>query len=235
MNYAYNGEGARLKQIVNSAVTTYTQDLAAPLPVVLQSKTGANTMQYVYALGTRPLAQYGGAWEYLLADALGSARQIADANGNVTLAESYQPYGSVLKSTGTASSIFAYAGEETDIYIKLFFAIWLSPLRASNFWHIVHKSLPSDLDCAPATHLHCTAGGCVRCTCRQLALGCSFGVAQRAFEVYELTCCRLHQRGDVDYQPFTFSRQKTRNVPSCSMALRPSSPHHRRHCPPACE
>jgi RHS repeat-associated protein len=107
-----------------------------PLPVVLQSKTGANAMQYVYALGTRPLAQNSGAWEYLLADArpcptlqrsvggplgVGSVRQIAAANGNVTLAESYEPYGSVLMSSGTASSIFAYAGEQIDTYIKLLF------------------------------------------------------------------------------------------------------------------
>jgi RHS repeat-associated protein len=71
-------------------------------------------MNYVYALGTRPLAQNGGAWEYLLADALGSVRQIVDEDGNVTLAESYEPYGSVLSSNGTASSIFAYAGEQVD-------------------------------------------------------------------------------------------------------------------------
>jgi hypothetical protein len=34
-------------------------------------------MQYLYALGTRPLAavRNGGAWEYLLPDALGSVRQ----------------------------------------------------------------------------------------------------------------------------------------------------------------
>ena len=72
-------------------------------------------------LSTRPLAQYGGTWEYLLADALGSVRQIVDANGNVTLAESYEPYGSVLSSNGTASSIFGYAGEQIDTYIKLLF------------------------------------------------------------------------------------------------------------------
>ena len=70
---------------------------------MLQSKTGANATKYVYALGTRPLAQYGTTWEYLLADALGSVRQIVDADGNVTLAESYEPYGSVLSSTGTVA------------------------------------------------------------------------------------------------------------------------------------
>ena len=103
-----------MRQIIAGVLTTYTQDLAAPLPVVLQSKTGANVTQYVYALGTRPLAQYGTTREYLLADALGSVRQIVDGSGNITLAESYEPYGSVLSSNGTASSIFGYSGEQID-------------------------------------------------------------------------------------------------------------------------
>jgi hypothetical protein len=47
-------------------------------------------------------------------DTLGSVRQIADVNGNVTLAKSYVLYGSVLASAGTASSIFGYAGEQID-------------------------------------------------------------------------------------------------------------------------
>jgi YD repeat-containing protein len=110
--FNYNGDGARLRQVIAGVPTTYTQDLAAPLPVVLQSQAGESVMQYVYALGTLPLAQYGSSWEYLLADALGSVRQIVDADGNVTLAESYEPYGSVLSSNGTASSIFGYSGEQ---------------------------------------------------------------------------------------------------------------------------
>jgi YD repeat-containing protein len=117
--FNYNGDGARLRQVIAGVPTTYTQDLVAPLPVVLQSQAGESTIQYVYALGTRPLAQYGSVWEYLLADALGSVRQIVDGDGNVTLAESYEPYGSVLSSNGTASSIFGYAGEQIDTYIKL--------------------------------------------------------------------------------------------------------------------
>jgi YD repeat-containing protein len=39
--YAYNGDGARLKQTLAGTVTTYTQNLVAPLPVVLQAKTGS--------------------------------------------------------------------------------------------------------------------------------------------------------------------------------------------------
>jgi hypothetical protein len=77
----------------------------------VQAKTGTTTTPYLYGLGTRPLAQYtSGSAEYLLPDALGSVRQVVDANGNVTLAKSYEPYGTVLTSTGTASSIFGHLG-----------------------------------------------------------------------------------------------------------------------------
>ena len=72
-----------------------------------------DTTQYVYALGTRPLAQYGGAWEYLLADALGSVRQIVDGNGNVTWPNRMSRMAAVLTSTGTASSIFGYSGSNS--------------------------------------------------------------------------------------------------------------------------
>jgi len=37
-----------LKQIIARVPTTYTQDYAAPLPVVLQSKTDATTTQFAY-------------------------------------------------------------------------------------------------------------------------------------------------------------------------------------------
>jgi RHS repeat-associated protein len=119
--FNYNGDGARLKQVVAGVPTTYTQDLAAPLPVVLQAKTGVTTTKYAYSLGTRPIAQNTTAWEYLLPDALGSVRQIADSSGNVTLAKSYEPYGTVLTSTGTATSIFGFSGEQVDSYTGLIY------------------------------------------------------------------------------------------------------------------
>jgi RHS repeat-associated protein len=120
--FNYNGDGMRLKQVVAGVPTTYTQDLAAPLPVVLQAKTGTTATQYLFSLGTRPVAQYtSSAWQYLLADALGSVRQIVDASGNILLSESYEPYGKLLSSSGSGSSIFGYAGEQANYYIKLQF------------------------------------------------------------------------------------------------------------------
>ena len=52
---------------------------------ILQAPSRSTTTTYLYSMATRPVAQNGGAWEYLLADALGSVRQIVDANSNVTV------------------------------------------------------------------------------------------------------------------------------------------------------
>ena len=120
-NATYNSDGTRLKQIVNSVPTTYTQDLAAPLPVVLQAKTDTTTTLYLFDMGTRPLAEYNSAWEYLLPDALGSVRQLVDGNGNATLSESYEPYGSLLSSQGSTTSVFGFTGEQIDSYTELLF------------------------------------------------------------------------------------------------------------------
>ena len=112
--FNYNGDGVRLKQTVAGVVTTYTQDVAAPLPVVLQSRTGVTTTKYLYSVGTRPLAQNSTTWEYLLPDALGSVRQITNASGYIVLTKDYEPYGSVLNSSGSAASTYGFTGEERD-------------------------------------------------------------------------------------------------------------------------
>jgi RHS repeat-associated protein len=124
--YAYNGDGARLRQTISSieiagTVTTYTQDLAAPLPVVLQSRSGMTTTRYLYNVGTQPLAQSVAAWEYLLPDALGSVRQIANASGNIIRTQDYEPYGSPMNGSGSGQSVYGFTGEERDSYSKLVF------------------------------------------------------------------------------------------------------------------
>ncbi len=53
--------------------------------------------------------------DYFLADALGSVRQLTDAQGAVTLAKSYQPYGETLTSAGNGTSPFAFTGEQVDV------------------------------------------------------------------------------------------------------------------------
>ena len=113
-NAAYNGDGARLRQIANGVPTTYTLDLAAPLVTALTERTGATTKQYLYGLGDSPMAVYTGtAWTYLSGrDGLNSVRQETDVSGNVTSVRSFDPYGVPLDGNG--GSPFGYTGEQTD-------------------------------------------------------------------------------------------------------------------------
>ena len=115
--FRYNGLGDRLRQTVNGVVTTYTLDLNADLTQVLAD--GTNT--YLYGNG-RVAQQNVTSTDYFLGDALGSVRQLANASGSVTLARSYEPYGSVLSSAGSGTTIYNFTGEIRDatnlIYLR---------------------------------------------------------------------------------------------------------------------
>ena len=52
--------------------------------------------------------------DYFLGDALGSVRQTADESQTVKLAKSYDPYGNVITSAGSGTSIYGYTGEQGD-------------------------------------------------------------------------------------------------------------------------
>jgi hypothetical protein len=67
-----------------------------------------------YLYGNSHIAQYdtSGA-QYFLGDALGSVRQLMHANGELLLAQSYEPYGDVLASVGEGTSSYGYAAEMT--------------------------------------------------------------------------------------------------------------------------
>jgi RHS repeat-associated protein len=117
---SYNGEGARLKQIANGAPTTYTLDLAAPLVQVLVAEDSSGDTRYLYGV-TRIGEQQSAGWLYHLTDALGSVRQLADDSSNVLLARGYTPYGEPLWLNGTASSRYAFTGEDYDPTVGLVF------------------------------------------------------------------------------------------------------------------
>ncbi len=124
-SFEYNGQGDRVAQTVNNLTTHYTLDLAGGLTQVLAD--GPHT--YLYGAGR--IAQYSAtATEYFLGDALGSVRQLADGNGEVALAKSYQPFGETLSSAGDGESAFAFTGEAVDstglVYLR---ARYLDPAQ----------------------------------------------------------------------------------------------------------
>jgi RHS repeat-associated protein len=106
--FTYNGLGDRLSQTANGAITQYSLDIASGLTQVLAD--GTNT--YLYGLGR--IAQQSATTAYFHGDALGSVRQMTDANGEVVLANAYHPYGESLSSAGEAETSYGFTGEWRD-------------------------------------------------------------------------------------------------------------------------
>ena len=104
--YAYSGLGNRLKQIADGVTTDYTLDINAGLTQVLQD----NTNKYVY--GNTRISQIAETQTgYFLPDALGSMRQMTDPSADLTLAQTYDPYGNVVSSSGVGETVYGYTGE----------------------------------------------------------------------------------------------------------------------------
>lgn len=159
--YAYNG----LNDRVSVAGVAQRLDLNAGLTQVLAD--GTNT--YLYGVG-RLGEQQGVAWQYHLADGLGSVRQLANVSGVVSAAKSYEPYGKVLSTAGSARSAYGYTGEQQDgslVYLRaryyqaetMRFASrdrWAGDParpRSYNRWGYVYSNVvnwtdPSGLDCS---------------------------------------------------------------------------------------
>jgi len=108
-SYTYNGLGDRVSQTAGGVTTYYILDLNAGLTQVLADGT------YTYLYGNERIAQYGaGGPEYFLGDALGSVRQLVDGTGAITLTKSYEPFGDVLSSQGTGTSVYGFDAELLD-------------------------------------------------------------------------------------------------------------------------
>jgi len=123
VSYSYNGLNDRLQETVNGSTTTFTMDLNTGLTQALSDGT------YTYTYGLGRIAQYDTTAEYFLGDALGSVRQLTDAQGQITLAKAYNPYGEVTQSAGAGQSSYGYTNEYQDSYIKLIYlrSRYLSP------------------------------------------------------------------------------------------------------------
>src|SRR5205809_613071 len=111
--FTYNGLGNRLKQVVNTAPTTYTLDLAASLVLVLAQHQSGTATQYIYGAG-RIGERTTGSVAYHLTDALGSVRQLADGSGALTLVRGYEPYGEIVNITGAGTTVYGFTGEQRD-------------------------------------------------------------------------------------------------------------------------
>jgi RHS repeat-associated protein len=105
--FAYRGDGLRDSRTGGMSTTTFTWDINAGLPVVLDDGS-----QYLYGAGLSAMKQSGN-WFYYLADGLGSTMAIVDADGHVENGYTYDVYGEPTV-TGSLANEFDFAGQQTD-------------------------------------------------------------------------------------------------------------------------
>ena len=103
-----NGGGTLVSQLTGGVTTRYTQDLAAPLSQVLQTKVGSAAItDYIYGLN-RLASLNSGVKTWYAADALGSVRRTVTDVGVPLGIVNYDPWGT--PESGTVPT-FGFTGE----------------------------------------------------------------------------------------------------------------------------
>jgi|GEM_PF-1639336 len=95
---------------------------------------------------TPPTAPGTSRAEYFWGDVLGSVRQLTDAQGRITLAKAYNPYGEVTQSAGAGQSSYGYTSEYQDCYNDLVY------LRARHYAPAMGRFLSRDTWAGEANH-----------------------------------------------------------------------------------
>jgi RHS repeat-associated protein len=101
-----------MSKTVNGSTTKGVWNLAEGLPAIVQD----GSTKYITGPGGLPIEQVAGDGTvlYYLQDQLGSTRGLTDSSGTLVGTFSYDAYGNVTSSTGTATTPFGYAGQYTD-------------------------------------------------------------------------------------------------------------------------
>ena len=119
VTFTYNGDGVRVGKTVNGIATTYVQDLAAPLPVVLVETTNGEDTLYIYGPDLIARVQPNGDRRYYHGDALGSVRALSDDAGRVVATYAYDAFGALRLQTDGGGNPFTFTGEQLDGEIGL--------------------------------------------------------------------------------------------------------------------
>ena len=119
--FTYDGDGRRASKSINGTATQYIYDTIAGLAYVLSEKTGISTTLYTYGTDLVALTAPDTTQSYYHYDGLGSTRALSNGSGQVTVRYSYDAFGAVRTSSGTASTSFKFTGEQSDDEIGLIY------------------------------------------------------------------------------------------------------------------
>lgn len=112
-SYLYDGQGNRLAATRGGVTTRYVLDLVAPLSQVLMERTVAGTpiAYYVHGLGLIARITPSGDTRHYHFDANGNTLALSDADGRITDAYAYSPFGELLGQTGSTPNPFRFLGQ----------------------------------------------------------------------------------------------------------------------------
>jgi RHS repeat-associated protein len=111
-SYTYDGNDLRQAQTINGAKTNLTWDTAEQLPLILEDETNS----YIYGAENLPIEQIStsGVTLYLHHDQQGSTRLLTNKEGKTEATYTYNPYGTVNATAGTASTPLRYDAQYTS-------------------------------------------------------------------------------------------------------------------------
>jgi RHS repeat-associated protein len=121
VDYGYDAEGNRVSMTQDGRQTRYQWDTALAAPQVLTETDASGTVTASYVRGVGLIsADLGGHRSYVVTDALGSVRALADASGAVTDRYTYGAFGEPLQVTGSTPNVYRFAGEALDLVTGLY-------------------------------------------------------------------------------------------------------------------
>ncbi len=120
--HTYDGDGNRVKAVVNGTTSIYVGNY--------YEVTGGVVKKYYYAGSARVAESNGGTLYFLLSDHLGSTATTTDANGVRATELRYYPYGDARYNPGSQITTFRFTGQRWDPGSGLYFynARWYDPL-----------------------------------------------------------------------------------------------------------
>jgi RHS repeat-associated protein len=137
--YEYAGDGTRVSQQINAGTYAYVNDVAAPLPVVLNESGPDGNISYAY--GSSLISASGpGLQSFYQFDGLGSVATVTDQSASQTAGYAYDPWGVQTEAADAlgAKNKYRYTGEAIDPESGLVF------LRARYYDPSLGRFLSSD-------------------------------------------------------------------------------------------
>jgi RHS repeat-associated protein len=129
VSYAYDSDGIRvLTDVVVNGVETKTHLLIDPdnpsgYSQIVEENAGSTIPSMSYGLGLTVISQITGSGvvSYLLPDAQGSTRLLANSSGHITARYAYDANGNLLGSNSGSATRFLYTGQQFDFTLQQFY------------------------------------------------------------------------------------------------------------------